>query len=134
MLLLSPADVFFSKLTFSKNSFRNTIRVSNNLDPDQDRHYICPDLDPNCLHWLSANNKSRREKGRVNTQFLPLSSSTALQPIQELFFLAKAIRPPTLAVTTVFVLVCSPSVNHNTDVHYCQIIEPWHVTSNNVAF
>ena len=25
---------FFSKLTFSKNSFRNTIRVSNGLDPD----------------------------------------------------------------------------------------------------
>ena len=35
MLLLSSAD-FFSKLTFSKNSFRNTIGVSNDLDPDQD--------------------------------------------------------------------------------------------------
>ena len=30
---LSPAD-FFSKSTF-QNSFSNTIRVSNNLDPDQ---------------------------------------------------------------------------------------------------
>ena len=29
--------LFFSKLTFSKNSFRNTIRVSNSLDPDQDQ-------------------------------------------------------------------------------------------------
>ena len=28
----------FSKLTFLNNSFRNTIRVSNGLDPDQDRH------------------------------------------------------------------------------------------------
>ena len=27
----------FSKLTFSKNSFRNTIRESNSLDPDPDR-------------------------------------------------------------------------------------------------
>ena len=27
--------IFFSKLTFSKNSIRNTIRVSNSLDPDQ---------------------------------------------------------------------------------------------------
>ena len=27
----------FSKLPFSKNYFRNTIRVSNSLDPDQDR-------------------------------------------------------------------------------------------------
>ena len=28
------ADNFFSKLTFSKNNFRNSIRVSNSLDPD----------------------------------------------------------------------------------------------------
>ena len=35
MLLLTSAD--FSKLTFSKNSLRNTIRVPNSLDPDQDR-------------------------------------------------------------------------------------------------
>ena len=33
----------------STNSFRNTIRVSNGLDPDQDRHSVGPDLDPNCL-------------------------------------------------------------------------------------
>ena len=30
---------FFSKKTFSKKSFRNTIRVSNNLDPDQAWHF-----------------------------------------------------------------------------------------------
>ena len=36
MLSLSSAD-FFSKLTFSKKNYlRNTIRVSNGLDPDQD--------------------------------------------------------------------------------------------------
>ena len=49
----------FSKLTFSKNSFRNTISVSNSLDPDQARHSVGPDLDPNCLQRLSADNKSR---------------------------------------------------------------------------
>ena len=38
MLLLSSADFFFQKLTFSKKSFRTTIRVSNCLDPDQDQH------------------------------------------------------------------------------------------------
>ena len=27
--------IFFSKSTFSKNSKRNTIRLSNSLDPDQ---------------------------------------------------------------------------------------------------
>ena len=45
---------FFSKLTLSKNSFRNTIRVSISLDPDQDRHFVGPDLGPNCLQRLSA--------------------------------------------------------------------------------
>ena len=46
----------FSKLTFSKNYFRNKFTVSNCLDPDQDRHYVGPDLGPSCL----------QSKGRVN--------------------------------------------------------------------
>ena len=50
--------LIFSKSTFSKNSFRNTIRVSNSLDPDQARHYVGPDLDPNCLQRLSADDTS----------------------------------------------------------------------------
>ena len=32
--------LFFSKLTFSKNYFRNTIRASNGMEPDQDQ-MIC---------------------------------------------------------------------------------------------
>ena len=35
----------------------NLIRVSNSLDPDQDQHIVGPDLDPNCLLRLSADNK-----------------------------------------------------------------------------
>ena len=50
---LSSAD-FFSKSIFSKKSYRNTIRVSNSLDPDQTRHFVGPDLGPNCLQLLSA--------------------------------------------------------------------------------
>ena len=46
------------KINFSKNSFRYTIRVLNSLDPDQDRHSVGPDLGPNCLQRLSADNKS----------------------------------------------------------------------------
>ena len=46
-----------SKLTFSRNSYRKTIRVSNGLDPDQDQHYVGPDLGPNCLQRLSEDNK-----------------------------------------------------------------------------
>ena len=55
----------FSKITFSKNSFRNIIRVSNGLYKDQDGHYVCPDLDPSCLQRLSAG-----EMKKVNKQCL----------------------------------------------------------------
>ena len=42
MLLLTSTDLF--KINFSKNYFRNTIRVSNGLDLDGDRHFVGPDL------------------------------------------------------------------------------------------
>ena len=48
----------FSKLTFSKKSFRSTIRESNSLDLDQDQHNVGPDLGPNCLQRFSAGDKS----------------------------------------------------------------------------
>ena len=32
---------------------RNNIIVSNHLDPDQDRHFVVPDLGPNCLQRLN---------------------------------------------------------------------------------
>ena len=43
MFLMLSADFF--KISFFKNSFRPTIRVSNSLDPDQDGHSVGP-LDP----------------------------------------------------------------------------------------
>ena len=57
---LLSAD-FFSKSTFSKNSFRNTIRVSNTLDLEQARHFVGPDLDPNSLERLSADETSSQK-------------------------------------------------------------------------
>ena len=45
---------WFSKPIFSQNSFRNTIWVSNRLDPDQTRCFVKPDLGPNCLQRLSV--------------------------------------------------------------------------------
>ena len=57
--MLSSADFLFSKSTFSKNSSMNTIRVSNSLDPDQARHFVEPDLGPNCLQRLSADDTTR---------------------------------------------------------------------------
>ena len=39
--------------------FFYTIQVSNSLDQDQAQHFGWPDLGPNCLQRLSADNKSR---------------------------------------------------------------------------
>ena len=50
---LSFVILFFSRSTFSKSSFRNTIRVSNSLDPNKNLHFVGPDLVPNCLQKLS---------------------------------------------------------------------------------
>ena len=51
---------FFFKINFFSNkSFRNTIRLSNCLDPDQAQHFVGPELGPNCLQRLSADDKSR---------------------------------------------------------------------------
>ena len=68
---LSPVDFFFLKFTFSKTIIRNTIRVSNSLDPDQAQRlsgqiwvqtgptFVGPDLGPICLQRLSPDDKSR---------------------------------------------------------------------------
>ena len=34
--------------------------MSNSLDLDQAKHIVGPDLDPNCLYWLSADDNSRQ--------------------------------------------------------------------------
>ena len=49
---------YFSNLFFSKNSFRNTIRVSNSLVPDQAGQNVGLDLGLNCLQRLSADDIS----------------------------------------------------------------------------
>ena len=53
------------KLTFSKNSIWNTIRVVNGLDPDHDQFSASSYLGPNYLQRLSAEDKSCRQQGRV---------------------------------------------------------------------
>ena len=45
------------KIDLFKKFFQEHSRVPNNLDPDQDS--VGPDLDPNCLQRLSADDKSR---------------------------------------------------------------------------
>ena len=48
-VMLFSRLLIFSNLTFWINSYRKTIRVSNNLAPDQAQHFVRPDLNPN---WL----------------------------------------------------------------------------------
>ena len=57
-MLLFRYLIFFSQIFFfSKYSIRNIIRVSITLDPLQVRHLVRPDLDPNNLQSLSADDK-----------------------------------------------------------------------------
>ena len=41
------------KINFSKKTFRNTIRVSNGLDPDQDQRSVDLDLGPTVCKGLA---------------------------------------------------------------------------------
>ena len=57
ILLFFFIDSYFiivSDFTLWMLDFFNTIRVSKNLDPDQARHFVGPDLGPNGLQRLSA--------------------------------------------------------------------------------
>ena len=60
--------IFFLKSTFSKNSFRNDFEVSNSLDPDQARNFVGPDLGPNFLQRLSADDIRRQRVDIVRSQ------------------------------------------------------------------
>ena len=58
LLFVNPKDGFsLAEACVSKNYFRNTIRVTNGLDPGQDGHSVGPDLNPNCLQRLSVDDK-----------------------------------------------------------------------------
>ena len=60
----------FLNSTFSKNSFCNTFRVSNSLDPDQDRFFVGPDLGTNCLQRFTADDKCHPSQERVTKEIL----------------------------------------------------------------
>ena len=63
MLCTFSCFFFCCRLTFSKihfffkYSFRNTIRVSNHFDQEQNLHSVGPDLGPKCLQVISAEAK-----------------------------------------------------------------------------
>ena len=77
MLLLSSAD-FFKNI--KKKYSRNTIRVSNGLDPDQDRRSGGPDLGPICLEGLRAGVASK--KGFNSRKHCPYEMNTLVKRSQ----------------------------------------------------
>ena len=59
LILFSKINSFFLK----KKSFRNTIRVSNSLDPDQARRFVGPDLNPSYEQKKLEDKESTRCNG-----------------------------------------------------------------------
>ena len=62
---------FFQNHLFFFYFYRNNIRVSNSLCPDQAPHFVEPDLGPNYLEMLSADGTNKQSKvgvvcGKVN--------------------------------------------------------------------
>ena len=79
MLLVASAD-FFQKFTFSKNYFRNSIIVSNRLDPDQDGHSDTKFevAMSNCLEEISLQEKTLFDLcfwGQGHTECCPVPST-----------------------------------------------------------
>ena len=67
--------LIFSIANFSKKSLRNTIRVSNSLDPDQARHFVGPGLGPSCLQSLSTDDtSSHRTRGGLEVKDIKLKT------------------------------------------------------------
>ena len=70
--------LIFSKSTFPENYFRNAIRVSKDLNPDQAQRFVEPNLGPNCLQGLSADDTSRQRVNGVCTILHIISKSGAI--------------------------------------------------------
>ena len=68
--------IFFSKSTFSKKIFREYHpKVSHNLDPDQARQKVVPELGPNCLQGPPADDTSRQKVYSISSISVINSSS-----------------------------------------------------------
>ena len=52
--------LIFFKINLLEKFFQDNIRVSNRFDLDQVRHLVGPDLGPNCLQKLSADDTRRQ--------------------------------------------------------------------------
>ena len=89
LLELTLCILFSKYFFFRKISFRNTIRVSNSLDPFQ----AGPDLGPNCLQSLSVDDtsKQRAKVGVVFGKGTCLTSNMTLSHICQYFYVLKIV-------------------------------------------
>ena len=87
--VLSSADFFSKKLTFSKNSFSNTIRVPNGLYPDQDRQ---------CRSW-SGSKPFAITNISVSKERVKWKRSTLQSKIQRLWFNSMYLETTKICVT-----------------------------------
>ena len=69
--------------------------MSHSLDPDKAQHIVGPDLDPNCLQRLSADD-TRRQKVKV-TFSLELSTTACVCGIRTIWWLHSKVGSQTLA-------------------------------------
>ena len=73
ILLFFPSHFYYCAIFYSLDAgFVKSILVSKSLDPDQARHFVGHDLDPNCLQRLSADiaGKELNTKQLVDTFWL----------------------------------------------------------------
>ena len=85
---------FFSKSTPPKNSFRNTIWVSNRLDPDRAQCFVRSDLVTICFQRLSQGSH-----GNSKTQFHDFSMIFHDQRCYLHDYLMHGLQPPLLAAS-----------------------------------
>ena len=78
--------LIFSKIHFLKKIFNKTIRDPNSLDPDQARRFVGPDLGPNCLQRISADDISRLRDNNIWAEAVPFNVSLPLIWKHEIFF------------------------------------------------
>ena len=62
-----------SKSTFLDYFFRNNIRVSSSLDPDQAQRFVTLDQGPNCLQRLLALIQQTKPVGKELDPFIAIS-------------------------------------------------------------
>ena len=80
--------LFFSKSTLWKKYFRNTISVSNSLDPDPVWHLVCNVYKQLCWHMHSY----RRQDGEKLMHTMLCWGSSDLTAIHKILFLQTTIR------------------------------------------